>query len=70
MTKSWLKNNNIAFIEKSIGQEGVSEELMALGYKVTPVVVVKTSAPVARGTVEGERVIVGYNVKKLAEALL
>ena len=69
MTKSWLSENNISFIEKNIEREGVADELIALGYKVTPVVVIKTSAPVARGIVKGEQVVVGYNTKKLAEAL-
>ena len=69
MTKSWLTNHNIAFIEKNVEKEGVAEELMGLGYKVTPVVVIKTSAPVARGIVEGEQVVVGYSPSKLSEAL-
>ena len=57
MTKSWLKNNNIAFIEKNVSDEGVADELIGLGYKVTPVVMVNGTA------------IVGYNPKKLEEAL-
>ena len=57
MTKSWLKNNNIAFIEKNVSEEGVADELIGLGYKVTPVIMIN-------GTV-----IVGYSPKKLAEAL-
>tara|TARA_R110000824_G_scaffold163884_3_gene339799 strand:+ start:112 stop:288 length:177 start_codon:yes stop_codon:yes gene_type:complete len=57
MTKSWLTNNNIQFIEKNVAQEGVASELMALGYKVTPVIVINGTA------------IVGYNPKKLEEAL-
>jgi len=57
MTKSWLKTQNIDFIEKHVEDEGVSEELMSLGYKVTPVIMVDGTA------------IVGYNTRKLAEAL-
>jgi len=69
MTKSWLNKNNIDFTEKNIEQEGVADELIALGYKVTPVVIIKTSAPVARGTVKGEQIVVGYSPNKLSEAL-
>ena len=57
MTKSWLNNQNIAFIEKHVEDEGVAEELMGLGYRVTPVIMINGTA------------IVGYNTKKLAEAL-
>ena len=57
MTKSWLKQQNIDFIEKSVSDESVSEELMALGYKVTPVIMIN-------GTT-----VVGFNTRKLAEAL-
>ena len=57
MTKSWLTNNNIDFIEKNVEQEGVADELIGLGYKVTPVIVINGTA------------VVGYNPKKLEEAL-
>ena len=57
MTKSWLNKNNIDFTEKNIEQEGVADELIGLGYKVTPVVMVNGTA------------IVGYSPKKLGEAL-
>ena len=57
MTKSWLKTQNIDFIEKNVADEGVAEELMELGYKVTPVIMIN-------GTT-----VVGYNTRKLAEAL-
>ena len=38
-------------------EAGVAEELFALGYQVTPVIVI------------GDKVIVGYNPRKLAEAI-
>jgi len=57
MTKSWLRDHNISFIEKNVEQEGVAEELMGLGYKVTPVIIIN-------GTT-----VVGYNPQKLMEAL-
>ena len=57
MTKSWLKTQNIDFIEKHVEDEGVAEELVGLGYKVTPVIMIN-------GTT-----VVGYNTRKLAEAL-
>jgi len=65
-----LTNHNLSYIEKSISQEGVADELFALGYRTTPVIVIKSSVPVARGLVKGEQVIVGYNPNKLAQALL
>ena len=57
MTKSWLTNHNISFIEKNVEQEGVAEELIGLGYRVTPVILIN-------GTT-----VVGYNPQKLMEAL-
>ena len=57
MTKSWLQTKNIAFIEKHIEDEGVAEELMELGYMVTPVIMINGQT------------VVGYNTRKLAEAL-
>jgi len=57
MTKSWLTNHNISFIEKNVEQEGVAEELMGLGYRVTPVIIIN-------GTT-----VVGYKPQKLMEAL-
>ena len=57
MTKSWLTNHNISFIEKNVEQEGVAEELMGLGYKVTPVIIIN-------GTT-----VVGYNPQKLMGSL-
>ena len=57
MTKSWLNSQNIAFIEKHVEDEGVAAELMELGYRVTPVIMIN-------GTT-----VVGYNTRKLAEAL-
>ena len=58
LTKSWLKERNIAFIEKNVESQGVTEELIALGYRSTPVIVSD------KGTV------VGYNPTKLSEVLL
>ena len=57
MTKSWLNKNDIPFIEKHVEEAGVAEELMSLGYRVTPVIMINGSA------------VVGYNPKKLEEAL-
>ena len=57
-------------MEKNVSDEGVKEELFALGYQSTPVVVIKTSAKIARGTVDGEQIIVGYSPGKLAKVLL
>ena len=57
-TNSWLNNNNIEYIEKSVNDEAIKEEVFALGYRSTPVVVA------------GEKVIVGYNPTKLSEVLL
>jgi len=59
LTKSWLTDNNIPFLEKNVEQAGIADELMALGYKVTPVIFV-----------EGGESIVGYSPSKLAQALL
>jgi len=65
----WLSQRNIPYREKNVSQDGVAlEELVALGYNSTPVVVIRTSAPVARGIVDGEQIIVGYSPSKLAEA--
>ena len=57
MTKDWLNNNNISFTEKHVEDEGVAEELIGLGHRVTPVIMIN-------GTT-----VVGYNTRKLAEAL-
>ena len=54
-TKSWLKKNNIEYIEKNVGDDSVRDEILALGYRTTPVVVGE------QGTV------VGYSPSKLAE---
>ena len=56
-TKSWLESKNIEYNEKNVERGGVAEELFSLGYRSTPVVVI------------GDKVIVGYNPRKLAEAL-
>jgi len=58
MAKSWLNKNNVSFTEKNVGQAGVIDELMALGYHgSTPVIMVD------------ETVIVGYSPSKLSEVL-
>ena len=57
-TKSWLQKNKIEYIEKSVGSIRVRDELLALGYRTTPVVISD------KGTV------VGYSPAKLSEALL
>ena len=57
-TKSWLQKNNIEYTEKSVGSILVRDELLALGYRTTPVVVT------------GEKIIVGYNPTKLSEVFL
>ncbi len=60
-TKSWLTKNNVLYTEKNVSQDGVADELFALGYRTTPVIVDDRV---------GGQVIVGYNTKRLAEALL
>ena len=57
-TKSWLKKNNIDYIEKNVSQEGVAEEIFSLGYRSTPVIVTE------------KETIVGFNPTKLSKALL
>ena len=58
LTKSWLSGHNIPYIEKSVERPETAEELTNMGYRSTPVIIVNGQA------------IVGYNTKKLAEALL
>ena len=60
-TKSWLTKNNVLYTEKNVSQDGVADELFALGYRTTRVFVDDRV---------GGQVIVGYNTKRLAEALL
>ena len=57
-TKSWLKKNNIDYIEKNVSQEGVAEEIFSLGYRSTPVVISEKG------------IVVGYNPTRLSEVLL
>ena len=57
-TKSWLKKNNVEYTEKNVSKPEDAEELLALGYRMTPVIVSD------KGTV------VGYNPTKLSEVLL
>ena len=55
MTKSWLRDNNIKYIEKNIEDKSNRMELINKGYKVTPV------------TMVGDIAIVGFQPKKLRE---
>ena len=55
LTKSWLRENYIDFIEKNIEDDLNRMELINKGYKVTPVIMV------------GETVMVGYQPKMLRE---
>lgn len=57
-TKAWLQKNNLPFTEKNVGSIVVRDELLALGYRTTPVIVSK------KGTV------VGYSPAKLSEVFL
>jgi hypothetical protein len=65
-----LSEHSIPYSEKNVSEEGVKDELFALGYQSTPVVVIQTSAKVARGTIEEEHIIVGFSPSKLAKVLL
>tara|TARA_Y100000593_G_C4320238_1_gene343397 strand:+ start:4374 stop:4556 length:183 start_codon:yes stop_codon:yes gene_type:complete len=58
MTKSWLNNNNIPFIEKNVENEEYRMELIKMGYSATPVVV-------SNGTA-----ILGYSPPKLKELFI
>ena len=58
MTKSWLTENNVPFIEKNVENEENRMELMKMGYQATPVVV-------SNGTA-----ILGYNLSKMKELFL
>lgn len=57
LTKSWLRAKNINYIEKSVETASVADELILMGYRSTPVVVIE------------DTVVVGYSPRKLAEAL-
>ncbi len=57
LTKSWLRAKNINYIEKSVEIASVADELILMGYRSTPVVVIE------------DTVVVGYSPRKLAEAL-
>ena len=57
LTKSWLRAKNINYIEKSEETASVADELILMGYRSTPVVVIE------------DTVVVGYSPRKLAEAL-
>tara|TARA_R110002020_G_C16110993_1_gene759544 strand:- start:638 stop:817 length:180 start_codon:yes stop_codon:yes gene_type:complete len=58
MTKSWLKGKNIDYVEKNIENEEVREELLSMGFRSTPVIMVDGTP------------IVGYNPKKMTEVLV
>ena len=58
MTKSWLKGKNIDYVEKNIENEEVRDELLAMGFRSTPVIMVDGTP------------IVGYNPKKMTEVLV
>ena len=55
LTKSWLRDNNIEYIEKNIEDESNRMELINKGYKVTPL------------TMVGDTAIVGFQPKQLRE---
>ena len=57
LTKSWLRAKNINYIEKSVETASVADELILMGYRSTPVVVIE------------DTVVVGFSPRKLAEAL-
>ena len=57
LAKSWLNDHNIAFTEKAVERAGVASELMSLGYRSTPVIMVNGTA------------IVGYSPSRLEAAL-
>ena len=61
MTKSWLRKHNLDFIEKSITQPDIAKELMSMGYRSTPVIVI--------GNRLNPVTVVGFNTRKLAAAL-
>ena len=56
LAKSWLNEHNIAFIEKAVERDGVASELIRLGYKSTPVIMINGTA------------IVGYSPSRLEAA--
>ena len=58
MTKSWLRGKNIDYVEKNIENEEVKEELLSMGFRSTPVIMVDGTP------------IVGYNPKKMTEVLV
>ena len=58
MTKSWLRGKNIDYVEKNIENEEVREELLSMGFRSTPVIMVDGTP------------IVGYNPKKMTEVLV
>ena len=58
MTKSWLRGKNIDYVEKNIENEEVRDELLSMGFRSTPVIMVDGTS------------IVGYNPKKMAEILV
>jgi len=58
MTKAWLSQRGFPFLERNISTDDEAKvNLMALGYRTTPVVTI------------GKDVIVGYSVMRLEAAL-
>ena len=58
ITKSWLRENNIDYVEKNVENEESKKELLSMGFRSTPVIMVDGTS------------IVGYNPKKMAEILV
>jgi len=58
MTKAWLRGKNIDYVEKNIENEEDRQTLLSMGFRSTPVIMVDGTP------------IVGYNPKKLTEALV
>ena len=58
ITKSWLRENNIDYVEKNVENEESKKELLSMGFRSTPVIMVDGTS------------IVGYNPKKMAEVLV
>ena len=53
----WLQERKIPYKERKISEGNVAKELMLLGYRTTPVIMID------------EEIIVGFNPTKLAAAL-
>ena len=53
----WLQERKIPYKERKISEGNVAKELMLLGYRTTPVIMID------------EKVVVGFNPTRLAAAL-